>query len=114
MLVEGDTFKFAPSQGGLTKAVQGVVDQFVAMMNTIPRIEGELGKGAAGGARLLAVANVEEEMVMLAKQRLQVLVEKNFALTAQQRVHSGHDGGPRCCVKALNALTGPRLATTGS
>ena len=40
MLVEGDAFKFAPSQGGLTKAVQGVVDQFVAMMNTIPRIEG--------------------------------------------------------------------------
>ena len=83
MLVEGDTFKFAPSQGGLTKAVQGVVDQFVAMMNTIPRIEGELGKGTAGGARLLAVASVEEEMVMLAKQRLQALVEKNFALTAQ-------------------------------
>ena len=83
MLVEGDAFKFAPSQGGLTKAVQGVVDQFVAMMNTIPRIEGELGKSTAGGARLLAVASVEEEMVMLAKQRLQALVEKNFALTAQ-------------------------------
>ena len=83
MLVEGDAFKFAPSQGGLVKAVQGVVDQFVAMMNTIPRIESELGKGTAGGARLLTVASVEEEMVMLAKQRLQALVEKNFALTAQ-------------------------------
>ena len=59
-----------------------MVDQFVAMMNTIPRIEDELGKGA-GGARLLTVASVEEEMVMLAKQRLQALVEKNFALTAQ-------------------------------
>ena len=52
------------------------------MMNTIPRIEGEIGK-SSGAVRLLTVATIEEEKVALSKARLQAILESNFESTAQ-------------------------------
>ena len=71
MMVEGEGFKFVPSQPAMVKSVLGIVDHFVSMMNTIPRIEGEIGK-SSGAVRLLTVATIEEEKVSLSKGRLQV------------------------------------------
>ena len=71
MMVEGEGYKFVPSQAAMVKSVLGIIDHFVSMMNTIPRIEGEIGK-SSGGVRLLTVATIEEEKVTLSKARLQV------------------------------------------
>eukprot|EP00965_Chrysotila_dentata_P011246 366296-Pleurochrysis_carterae.AAC.1 len=80
MLVEGEGFKFAPSAAAVVKSLLSTIDHFVTMMNTIPRIEGELGK-SGGSARLLVVANVDEEIVTSAKARLHKIVEMNMSLT---------------------------------
>mmetsp|Transcript_3023 Transcript_3023/g.9072 ORF Transcript_3023/g.9072 Transcript_3023/m.9072 type:complete len:4073 (+) Transcript_3023:47-12265(+) len=90
MLVEGDGFKFSPSASTMAKAMISILDHFVAMINTIPRIETEIGRaGAANGAKYLTVATVDEELMTLAKQRLQVVVEANMELTdAMVRAYS--------------------------
>jgi hypothetical protein len=44
------------SAQGVAKAVLSIIDHFVAMMNTIPRIESELGKGAGDGRANSSVA----------------------------------------------------------
>jgi hypothetical protein len=80
MVVEGEGFKFAPSTQGVVKSALSIIDHFVAMMNTIPRIEGEMGKGSQG-SRLLTIAAVDEEFVVNARQRLQEIVEMNSELT---------------------------------
>ena len=80
--VEGEGFKFAPSMSSMVKHVLDIIDYFVAMMNTIPRIESELGK-AAGGARLLSVATVDDELVVEAKTTLTEIVEMSMEMTKQ-------------------------------
>ena len=50
MLVEGEGYKFSPSLPTLLKTVLGTIDHFVAMLNTIPRIEAEMGRASAGVA----------------------------------------------------------------
>ena len=84
-MVEGEGFKFAPSTQGVAKSALSIVDHFVAMMNTIPRIEGEIGKGAggSGGSRLLTVGGPDEEFVVNARSRLQEIVEMNMELSGQ-------------------------------
>ena len=80
MVVEGDGFKFAPSHPAMIKAVLGIIDHFVAMLNTVPRIEGEIGKGG-GGARLMTVATPDDEMICNAKARVQAILEANLETT---------------------------------
>ena len=82
MQVEGETYSFSPSLPTMLKAVLGIIDHFVAMLNTIPRIESELGKGVATGGRLLTVATPDEEVVTAAKARLQEIIDLNFTATA--------------------------------
>lgn len=50
----------------------GVIDHFVAMLNTVPRVEAELGNGGLNAPRLLSVASADDEIVVMAKLRLQV------------------------------------------
>lgn len=81
MLVEGEGFKFSPSASTMAKAMISILDHFVAMINTIPRIETEIGRASAGGPKYLCVASADEELIVQAKQRLQAVVEANMDLT---------------------------------
>ena len=60
MVVEGESYKFSPSLPTLLKTVLGTIDHFVAMLNTVPRVEAELGKST--GHRLLTVATPDDEV----------------------------------------------------
>ena len=42
------------------------------MLNTVPRVEAELGNGGLNAPRLLSVASADDEIVVMAKLRLQV------------------------------------------
>jgi len=79
MLVEADAYKFSPSLPTLLKTVLGTIDHFIAMLNTVPRVEAELGKGS--GARLLTVSTLDDAVVTKAKSRLQSLIETNYDST---------------------------------
>lgn len=81
MLVEGEGFKFSPSAATVAKSLVSILDHFVAIVNTIPRVETELGRASPGVGRHLAVAAVDEEVIARAKQRLQAVVEANMELT---------------------------------
>ena len=51
------------------------------MINTIPRIEGELARGSGAAQKLLAVTALDDAVAVDARARLQAVVEKNFELT---------------------------------
>ena len=80
MLTEAEGYKFSPSLPSLLKSVLGIVDHFVAMLNTVPRIEAELGK-APGAPRLLSIAAADDEVVVHAKARLEAILKTNYACT---------------------------------
>ena len=46
MTSRAEAYKFTPSLPTLLKTVLGTIDHFVAMINTVPRIEAEIGKAA--------------------------------------------------------------------
>ena len=83
MLVDGEGYKFSPSLPTLLKSVLGTIDHFVAMLNTVPRVEAELGK--SGGQKLLVVATPDDDIVLDAKDRLKHILEVNFDAT--ERMH---------------------------
>jgi dynein heavy chain len=82
MLVEGEGCKFNPSAGSLAKTLLAILDHFVAMMNTLPRIEGELGRHTAVG-NLLAVCTLDDELIAEAKADVQTVVEANMEATGE-------------------------------
>ena len=89
MQVEAEAFKPSPNLPTLLKTVLGTIDHFVAMLNTIPRIEAEMGRASGGAARLLTVATPDEELIVQAKQRLHEIVEANFeASNVMMRVYT--------------------------
>ena len=79
MLVEAESYKFSPSLPSLLKTVLGTIDHFIALLNTVPRVEGELGKGS--GPRLITVATMDDEIISIAKAKLQSLIETNYDAT---------------------------------
>ena len=83
MAADGESFTFTPSLSTFGKSVLGIVDHFVAMLNTMPRVESELSRGSS--SRLLTVATADEEVVVHAKQRLTEIIELNFAATETMR-----------------------------
>ena len=85
MLVEAESFKFSPSLPTLLKTVLGTIDHFVQMLNTVPRIEAELGKNT-GAPRLLTIATADEDIVLIAKARLENLIKTNYEAT--DRMHN--------------------------
>jgi dynein heavy chain len=84
MLVEAEAYKFSPSLPTLLKTVLGTIDHFVAMLNTVPRVEAEIGK-ATGAPRLLTIATPDDEIVVLAKARLEELLSASYECT--ERMH---------------------------
>ena len=80
MLTEAEGYKFSPSLPTLLKSVLGIVDHFVAMLNTVPRIEAELGK-APGGPRLLTIATADDEVIVNAKAKLEAILKSNYEAT---------------------------------
>ena len=77
MLVEQESFKFSPSLPTLLKTILGIVDHFVQIINTVPRIEAELGRNT-GAPRLLTIAAVDEDIVLAAKAKIEQLVKNNY------------------------------------
>jgi dynein heavy chain len=82
MLVEAESYRFSPSLPSLLKTVLGTIDHFVQMLNTVPRVEAELGK-TTGAPRLLTIASADEDIVLIAKERLENIVKNNYMATEQ-------------------------------
>ena len=82
MLVEAESYKFSPSLPTLLKTVLGTIDHFVQCLNTVPRVEAELGK-STGAPRLLTIASADEDIVLIAKERLEKIIKSNYTVTEQ-------------------------------
>ncbi|KAG8459256.1 hypothetical protein KFE25_014101 [Diacronema lutheri] len=82
MLVEGEGCKFNPSAGSLTKTLLTILDHFVAMMNTLPRIEAELRQRTSAGT-LLVICTLDDELIAEAKADVHALVEANMEATGE-------------------------------
>lgn len=98
MIVEGEGFNFLPSTMTVVKSLHSIIDHLVTTMNTMPRIEGEVGRTAAASmpaaSRMqLTVATTEDDFVVAAKRRLQRVVEANMQLTETvMQAYAPHTG----------------------
>lgn len=88
MVVEAEGYKFSPSVPTMLKTILGTVDHFAAMLNTIPRLDAELGKSASA-PRFMTIAAPDDDIILSAKQRLQMVIEANYEVTdAMMQVYS--------------------------